>query len=137
MKKILIAVLIVLVLAGAGLAYYLYQKPVESLREAKSEQSMTSEELYSSFEADESAANEKFTGAVITVEGELVEILENSDQSSTLILSSTHPIFGVKCRLNPKDNPTAIPPTGNKVRIKGLCTGFNSDVEMDQCIILN
>lgn len=97
---------------------------------------MTSRELHNSFEADENAANAKFTGKVIEVEGELVEILENSDQSSTLILSSEHPIFGVKCRINPKDNPGAIPQVGSRVKLKGLCTGFNSDVELDQCIIL-
>ncbi len=136
MKKGIIITLLIAAIAVGSLAYYFYQKPVESLRDATTELSLTSEELHSNFENDEAAANKKYTGKVIEVEGELVEILENSDQSSTLILSSAHPIFGVKCRLNPKDNSKAIPEKGSRVKLKGLCTGFNSDVELDQCILL-
>ena len=133
-KKIALSVLI-LATIGVSIGYYMFQKPVESLREKEATWQGSSEELFDTFNSDEAGSNIAYTGKVLTVNGIVVETMVNSDSSNTLILNSSHPIFGVKCRLDPKDNPQPTPAKGDAVSVKGLCTGMNSDVELNQCII--
>jgi len=134
-KKIVFSVLIIGAIA-LGIGYYMFQKPVESLRDKDPAWQGMSEDLYENFSEDEVAGNKIFTGNILQVTGTVVEILQNSDSSSTLILNSSHPVFGVKCRLDPKFNTSKTPAEGAEITLKGLCTGINSDVELNQCIIL-
>lgn len=136
MKKIIILFLLGAVITGASMGLYFYQKPVASLESQTPTGTFSSTELFEIFNTDEQAANAKYTGQVVEVSGEVVEIMENSDASTTLVLSSDDPIFGVKCRIDPEFNKKSLPKTGTEVRVKGLCTGVNADVELNQCIIL-
>jgi hypothetical protein len=136
MKKIIILFLLGAVIIGASMGLYFYQKPVASLESQTPTGTFSSTELFEIFNTDEQAANAKYTGQVVEVSGEVVEIMENSDASTTLVLSSDDPIFGVKCRIDPEFNKKSLPETGTEVRVKGLCTGVNADVELNQCIIL-
>ncbi len=136
MKKIIILFLVGALIIGASMGFYFYQKPVASLESETPLGTFTSTELFDLFNRDEPAANAKYTGQVVEVSGKVVEIMENSDESTTLVLSSDDPIFGVKCRIDPEFNKKSLPETGSEVRIKGLCTGMNADVELNQCIIL-
>ncbi len=135
MKKIIIAILLLGGIAAAT-AYYLFQKPVESLEKAKPEATFTASALYDSFDSNEAAASEAYSGKVIEVSGTLTEIMKNEDGSTTLVLASDHPIYGVKCRLDPDFKLSNILTEGSVVKLKGLCTGFNADVELNQSIIL-
>lgn len=136
MKKKITITVVLLVLIGLGTAYYLFQKPVQSLRGETPAWTGTGNQLFNAFTADEASGNKKFTGKVLQVSGVVAEIMQNADSSKTLILKSTHPVFGVKCRLDPKYNSGQVPAKGSKVLLKGLCTGINSDVELNQCVIL-
>lgn len=136
MKKIIIFTLLGLAIIGGSIAFYLYQKPVGSLAGDEPVGTFTSAALFEIFSDDEQAANTKYTGQVVEVSGEVVEIMQNSDASTTIVLSSADPIFGVKCRIDPEYNKKSLPETGAEVRVKGLCTGLNADVELNQCIIL-
>jgi hypothetical protein len=136
MKKTIWIIIALVIVGGAAVAYYMYQKPVESLRDAEVAASLPGTELFSEFEQDLAASNKKYVGKVLKVNGQVIDKLTNADSSQTLVLASSDPIFGVKCRLDPKDNPATIPGKGATVTVKGLCTGLNADVELNQCIIL-
>ncbi len=136
MKKLLLGSFILGAVAAVAVAVYMYNKPVESLEKQKVEVSISATELFSIFSENEVEAMTSYGDKVLEVEGNLIEILENSDGSTTLLLDGGDPIFGVKCRLDPSVQASQIPETGQKVRLKGLCIGMNADVEMNQCIIL-
>jgi hypothetical protein len=135
MKKIIIAILLVGGV-GAAIALYLFQKPVASLESATPTATFTASALFDVFESNEVSAAEAYSGKVIEVSGTLAEIMKNEDGSTTLVLSSEHPIYGVKCRLDPDFKLLNIPEEGSTVKLKGLCTGYNADVELNQSIIL-
>ncbi|NEN22989.1 hypothetical protein G3O08_05680 [Cryomorpha ignava] len=135
MKKKIIFSVLILVAVAVSIGYYMFQKPVESLRDKEATWQGSSEDLYDEFTADEVAGNKTFTGNILEVTGTVVDVMQNADSSSTLILNSSHPIFGVKCRIDPKFNKVETPSKGSEVSLKGLCTGINSDVELNQCII--
>ncbi len=135
-KKIGISVL-VLALIGAAIGYYLFQKPVASFSSDAPAFSLSSEVLFDEFANDEVAALALYEGKLIEVRGPVVELMENSDGSTTLILAANDPIFGVKCRLDPGEAEVPTVSQGDVVQLKGLCIGMNSDVELDRCILIS
>lgn len=136
MKKTVLIILAFLLVAGAAVGYYMYNKPVETLENKNATAEISTTALFSEFSEDETKAMATYEGKVLQVEGSLIETMENSDGSTTLILDGGDPIFGVKCRLDPSVKGEEIPAKGETVRLKGLCIGMNADVEMNQCIIL-
>lgn len=136
MKTKIISSIVIIAAIAISVGYYMFQKPVESLRDTEAVWEGSSDELFDAFQNDEATGNATYTGKILKVSGVVVETMLNSDSSKTIILSSSHPIFGVKCRLDPDDNDSPAPIKGEKITLKGLCTGINSDVELNQCIIL-
>ena len=59
MKKILIAFLIVIA-AGAGVGYYLWNKPHVNLTNAKSDIAVDAKTLLEEYQRNETASNEKY-----------------------------------------------------------------------------
>ena len=135
MKKILIVAAIAAIIASS-VAYYLFQKPVQSLENENPEVSITAAELFDAYERDEVSAGASYTSKIIEITGNLSEIMKNDDGSTTLVLESAHPIFGIKCRLDPGIEITLLPEPGTSIRLKGHCTGYNADVELNQCVLL-
>jgi hypothetical protein len=135
MKKVIL-ILLVLVLAGAATGWYMYNKPVENLENQEATVKFAAVDLFQEFSENEAEAMKAYEGKVLEISGNLIEQMENSDGSTTLILDGGDPIFGIKCRLDPSVNSKVIPQAGEAVRLKGLCIGMNADVEMNQCIIL-
>lgn len=136
MKKSILIILAFALVAGAAIGYYMYNKPVETLESQEATAEISATALFSEFSENETEAMANYEGKVLEIEGSLIEKMENSDGSTTLILDGGDPIFGVKCRLDPSVEGEAIPAKGETVRLKGLCIGMNADVEMNQCIIL-
>lgn len=135
-KKIVVSIL-ALALVGGIVAYYLFQKPVASLASDSPAYSLSSNALFDEFAADEATARSRYEGKVIEVSGSVIELMQNSDSSTTIILEATDPIFGVKCRLDPNEDDIPAVSQGDAVHIKGLCIGMNSDVELDRCILIS
>ncbi len=134
MKKILIIAAVAAVL-GASIGYYLFQKPVQSLEDEKPALSISAADLFDAYEIDETTAGATYTSKIIEVSGKLSEVMKNEDGSTTLLLETAHPIFGIKCRLDSGIGIASFPEPGTMVQLKGHCTGFNADVELNQCIL--
>jgi len=136
MKKKIFILAVVVALGMGALAYYQFQKPVSSIADVDPEITYTSDELFAYFRDHEKVASQDLNGKVVQVSGSVVDVLSNSDSSTTVVLSSEHPIFGVKCRFEPGSLEDTKPKSGQDIRIKGICTGMTADVEMNQCIYL-
>jgi len=136
MKKKIIIPAVIVALGVAALAYYQFQKPVASIANEDPYVTYTSEELFAYFNDNEQVANQDLNGKVIQVSGNIVDVLENSDSSTTVVLGSQHPIFGVKCRFELGSLQNAEPQSGQDIEIKGICTGMTADVEINQCVYL-
>lgn len=137
MKRTIFIIILAFVAIGAVIGWRLYTKPVEGFDTTTPSHVMTSSELYAAFSDDEAAATTKYANEVVQVEGMVVDRIENSDGGYTLILEGGHPIFGVKCRLDPEVPESSMPDKRASTTLKGLCVGMNSDVELDRCIIVS
>lgn len=129
-KKVLIAVLLVIVAILISY-WYVFNKPHRSVEDEVSIP-VTASQIFSDYNNNESQANALYLDKAISVTGEITEIKKNQENKMVLILKSGDPIFGVACTLKESSDKLK---TGNQVTIKGICTGFASDVVLRDCIV--
>ncbi len=135
MRKILLA-LLALAAVGAGVGYYLWNKPHENIGNAKAALTVSAEQLYADFSADEAAANTKY-GADQTIEvtGKVKESSKAEDGSVKIMLE-TGQDFGVLCELDPLTQHARTDfAAGDDIALKGKCAGLNLDVQMARCVV--
>ena len=127
-KYFFIAGILLLCLAGWG--FYLYHKPHTGVNGIKPVAVLTATQLYTSFQQDESKANQLFLDKVILVNG-VVEEIAQTDSTLTIQLQSGSITGGINCSLSVKENSNkGMPVKGSSVAVKGKCTGFLMDVNL-------
>lgn len=130
MKKILIVLLIVL-LAGAGVAFYMWNKPHETVEDRKSV-AVGADTLANAFIENEQKANAAYLNQVLDVTGTISDVAKNQDGKTVITLSVSDPLSGVQCTMR-DDKVQATP--GASVTVKGFCNGYTLVVLLSDCII--
>jgi hypothetical protein len=128
------------IIAAILLYIFVYNKPHPKYEKLKPEYVLEARELYKSFSENSSIANQKYTGKMIQVEGELNEY-ETVDSLVIAVFIFEEGLFGgqgIRCTMLPNYNEEIIEPgTGSAVKIKGLCTGYNdTDVILEYCSLV-
>ena len=141
MKKILIFLLVIIVLAGAFYGYKLYTGTVPSLTEVKADVSISATDLINAFEKDSASANKQYLGKILEVSGNVKSV---EKESATISLGAADGNSSVRCSVDSafvKDIELLNP--GSAITIKGNCTGFmpdetglglGSDVVLNRCV---
>jgi hypothetical protein len=134
MKKILIA-LLVIVAAGAGVGYYLWNKPHVNLTNAKSDIVVDAKALLEEYQQNEGASNEKYFDKVIAVKGNVAEVMNDEGTLKIGLETGDRNGFMVRCELS-ATAPHARTEfaVGEPVQFKGTCSGLNFDVQLDNCV---
>ncbi|HRI22490.1 MAG TPA: hypothetical protein PLA68_16125 [Panacibacter sp.] len=130
-KKILSGIAVVIFITAAY-AYYVWNKPARNVTEEKGIE-ITAVAIFDSFTTNENRANSLYLNKAIQVTGEVTEIKNNQAGETVIYLKSNDPVFGVNCTF--KESPGALI-KGNTITFKGVCTGFLSDVIINQGIII-
>lgn len=133
MRKIIL-ILLALGIIGAGIGYYMYNKPVASLEKKKADVEVTSDEIIAAYEADENAANGVYNGKVVQVTGK-ISVLTDEAGTKKIQLETSNPIAMIICEME-TGTETGDVKAGDMVSIKGLCTGYLSDVILVQCTLV-
>lgn len=123
MKKILIIVFS-LCLVGLSVGLYMFNKPLESVSSMKVNYSVNASDLLVAFEEDETTANTKYLDKVLQVEG-IVDKLERSEDNTTVYLDAGNPMSNIIFQLEKSEADLQ---KGDKVTLKGICTGYLMDV---------
>lgn len=131
MKKILIGIILVGVVATV-IIYRTYNKPHRDPSTESSVQ-ISATELFRSFENNETEANGLYLDKVIEVSGKISEVSTNQEQFPVIVLETENPMFAVRCTM---ENPTTLAKVGDAVTIKGICTGYLSDVIIVKAILV-
>jgi hypothetical protein len=108
--------------------YKVYNKQHRSVEDAVSVK-VSANQLFKAFETDETKANEAYLDKVVEVTGIVSEVWINQAGEPVLLLKSDEQLYGVSCTM--KSNPEGIVP-GVSVTVKGICTGYLSDVVITQ-----
>ncbi len=117
--KFIIICLALLTAAG----FYYYNKGPMDLHQAKG-QKISAEELYREFIQDTST-QQKYSGTVLEVTGEIIEITQNQQQQTVILLKTGIPESAINCTL--EDMSKKDIKAGSLVTIKGICNGMNDE----------
>jgi uncharacterized membrane protein len=115
-----------------GTKYYLTHKPARAVENEKGME-VTAQQIFDDFTTNEAAANQKYLNKAIQVTGEVAEVKKNLDNKTVVLLKTSDPVFGVNCTF--KTDPGVLQP-GGAVTFKGICTGFLSDVVINEGVIV-
>ncbi|NNE13329.1 MAG: hypothetical protein HKN51_00045 [Saprospiraceae bacterium] len=132
-KKKTIFFVIVLLGLIAAYGYYEYSRPLADLSSAKSVAQLNANDLYKEFENNETKANEKYLDKVISVEGDVLKI-ENKNNKQSIYLLTESMMSSIICEMDDNHKTTSVT-EGQKIQIKGLCTGYLMDVILVRCVI--
>lgn len=129
MKKIAIATLVILVIGGA-VAFYQFNRGVESLETVKPSFSYTADELFDYFEMDEVQAMAKLKGQVVEVSG-IVSEVSHKEGATVVVLEALNADFGgVNCSFRGLREDIQ---ASDRITVKGQCEGYLMDVIMTNC----
>ena len=141
MKRIMVVLLVIIVLAGAWYGYKLYTGEVPSLTELKADASISATDLIAAFEKDSASANKQYLGKILEVSGNIKSV---EKESATISLGAADGNSSVRCSVDSafvKDLDLLNP--NSPLTIKGNCTGFmpdetglglGSDVVLNRCV---
>lgn len=132
MKKrgLLIAAVILVALLIGG--YYFINAPKAGVKPVKAAYSLTADDLYAEYAADEEAGNKKYIDQVLQVTGPISEILTDENQAMVLILKTSESEGGVMCTLEQEADLSV----GEEVSVKGRCTGMLMDVVLNDGVLI-
>ena len=132
-------VALIIIVAIAGLyAYKEYNRTAEDLSTVKVEETINTSDFVLAFEKDEAGATKKFAGKTVLVTGKVAEIINQQDTMLNIFLGDETAMSKVSCLMDIRKKETFKNIlVGNQISIKGVCTGFLADVEMNRCIIVN
>lgn len=109
----------------AGLLIYCYNKPRNLAAETGIP--VTAAELYAQFTSDQLQANRAYLNKVVQVSGQVLTIRNIPYAGSTVVLYTGDPVCTISCQLNKNEHNVSVKP-GEKITIKGICSGYMSDV---------
>jgi hypothetical protein len=133
-KFFILAITIVLaaLLIGIIIAYRMYTKPSRSI-ENETVIPATATAIAAEFENSEQLANRKYLDKAVEVSGIISEISQNQQNKTVVTLSGTI-LSGVQCSLL-ENNPSLR--KGQQAVIRGFCTGYLTDVVINQARIVS
>lgn len=135
--KYLIVAIVIIGTIGAVVGYYLFNKQQANLLDYKADFAITVDELCLAFETNETQANTRYLNKIIDVSGTIAEINNNADSSLTVTLREANAMSGVSCNiLKPDSSLKNSLVVGNKAIIRGACSGYNLDVALNNCFVV-
>lgn len=135
MKKIIIWLLAIGLIAGLSIYLYLFHFGAKHDDPLKSNSmvTVTAIDLYDIYNSNEDSANKLYLGKVIKVNGTIASI-DLKENRYTINLVSNGDMGTVMCEMDINENPKLKDlKQGMPVTIAGFCNGINLDVYLDRC----
>lgn len=135
-KKYLVLLFTTLIVGCAFLVYRWVNKPVVDMSEAVCKVKLSAVELFDAYSNNESYADSCYSGQVIEVFGTVKSVSKDGPNKS-LVFETNDMLFGIDCAIDSSSHVKLNSlGEGQKVTIRGECSGLLSDVVMVRCIIL-
>ena len=132
--KIALSLAFIIFIAVAGIAVYLFNKQHKDLRNTKPDYVVTAADLLKEFEADETGASAKYVNKVLEVSGIIESLNSGEDKTVSIVLKTESDFSTVICTFQQAINPADYT-RGDKITLKGECSGFLTDVLLNNCYV--
>lgn len=135
LKYVLFALLVVGLLGG-WYAYSEYNRKPKDLSELKADVEIDAAVLIGAYSNDENAANQLYLNKKLAVKGKIASIQKDDKELYTISLGTDVDISSVSCEMDLRHNEDAANlQVGNEVVMKGICTGYLTDVVLNMCVV--
>jgi hypothetical protein len=135
-KYTLFSIAVIIAIAGIY-GYNEYNRKPAYLSDIKPQIIVSVDSIVAAYLNDETNANKKYLGKTILVSGNVAEINNQQDTLVNVFLGNTDGINKVSCLLDKKQlENLKYCNIGKPISIKGICTGFLTDVELNRCVII-
>jgi len=136
-KKIFVGLATIAITMGLY-GYREYIRKNKNLSYVKANFKIQANAFIKEFEENEKKANEKFLDKIIAVSGAIRDVIKDDKGYYSIVLGDDENMSTVRCSMNSIDqDEVELLKKGNKIMIKGACTGFNADDLLGSDIILN
>jgi hypothetical protein len=134
-KKVIISSLSIMAIGIVSTWYLIFYKPTHFKRNVADERgiSITADALVKAYQANEQTANVAFLDMPLQITGQISATKPDQTGQTTINLKSDDPFAGVFCTLNATEPHLQV---GQQITVKGICTGFLSDVVLKDAIIM-
>ena len=137
MNKRIVLITLLIILFSAGIYIYKeYNRKPARLNNLPAVVNINADTLISQFALNEAEANKKYLGKVISVKGLINKIDNQQDTLLTILLGDSLLSSSVSCLMDSsyiKLKKVFTP--GVQIIIKGICTGYLMDVELNRCVV--
>ena len=136
MKKIILSVLVLALIGAAATYYYAFVYSKNRKFDMVNAEAMTIEAntLVKAFQDNEAEANKNYLDKVLMISGTVSATDQTQAGERTVTLSSDDPFAGVMVTLDSTE--AALVNVNNKLKVKGFCKGFLSDVVITSAIVV-
>lgn len=121
----------VAVITAGIIGFKMYTKPHRNV-EASKALPVSAIELVKNYEENETEANSKYLDKILEVEGEVAGVSKNQKGEAVITLKGTD-MSSLICTLDSKVTADIMPNT--QVVVKGICTGYLTDVVLVRSLI--
>ncbi|MDE3236591.1 MAG: hypothetical protein KGO81_11600 [Bacteroidota bacterium] len=133
-KRIILFGVFPALIIALGVWYYVFVYSKNHHRDVMNEKAIqvTSVQIVKGFQASENTANSQYLNKALEITGQVAEVKKDQAGNTTVTLKSDDPFVFVLCTLKKQ---TAVN-SGQTVKIKGICTGFLSDVVINDAYVV-
>jgi len=144
LKKIIIAVLVLLAV-GAVSAYFFLNQSHRDVQAQKADYSYEASSLVTEYLTDAATANDKFLDAegeskIIEIKGTVAEISTDYNDQKVILLKNADDKAGVSCTFTKETEASVAGVTvGQKIKVKGVIrsgASYDEDLELYENVIL-
>jgi hypothetical protein len=134
-KKLIVGALVALVFLAIVGWFFIFYAPKHFKRDVADEKGIqiTASALVTAFQTNETNANTIYLDKPIEIKGEIGEIKTDQEGKTVVTLKSADAFAGILSTLKTADTSLKV---GQTITIKGICTGFLSDVVLKEAIIV-
>lgn len=144
-RKMIGYIIGLLLILGAGIAYYAYSEFNRKLKDTSSlrpDHQLNAEQLINEFEKNDSLATVAYMDQVVEVKGPIKESIIDEAGYLTLVIRENGST-SIRCSMDSAHSKEASDlKSGVLVSVKGICSGFNrdellgSDVVLVRCVLV-
>lgn len=134
MKKSIFIILIIGLVVATIAMIYVFRPAKTNVSGKKPDFTISSTELFAAYSADEAKCDSMYIDKIIQVSGVVTAFI--SDSTNFSITLEGDETGGIICSFSNKPEADQVPELGSECTIKGKCTGFLMDVNLNLCNIV-
>ena len=127
-KPILLLIVAIALLGSAYAWFFIWNKPQQNIKNATAIQ-IQAAAIFNEYNTNEKAANAKYIDKIVEVTGDISSVSKNAEGKWVVLLKTDDLMFGVNCTM---EEDVQIK-EGETVSLKGICTGYLTDVVLIRC----